>query len=132
VLAKKIYTEVNLFVHSFYKRIVFIMNIIEVQTIYENFINSQHKQLVSSLLKLAIRYARLRVDWLMADIENRNAMEQERTAAHNAFISSCDIVSRNMLKTGEDAFWRKQIGADRKDIGDFACLLHAVMGLRAR
>jgi len=84
------------------------------------------------MLKAAIRYAGLRGEWLMADAETRNEMDVERTAAHNTFISSCDIVSRNMLKLGEDAHWRKQIGTDRKDMDDFACLLHAVMGLLAR
>lgn len=108
------------------------MNITEAQTIYTSLSQSQHHQLVSTMLKSAIRYARLRVDWLMADAEMRNEMDPERTAAHNAFISSCDIVSRNMLKSGEDALWRKKIGTDRKDIGDFACLLHAVLGQMVR
>lgn len=58
-------------------------------------------------------------------------LEEERTIAHNAFISSCDILSRNMIQSGEDNRWRSQIGSDRKDIGDFACLLHALMEIQA-
>lgn len=102
------------------------------QTTPPELMKSQHRQLVNSLLKLAVRYARLRVDWLMSDAEDRKEMDPERTAAHNAFISSCDILSRNMLNSGENASWRNQIGSDRKAIGDFACMLHAVMDLMAR
>jgi len=59
-------------------------------------------------------------------------MDEERTIAHNAFISACDVLSRNMKAAGEDIQWRFQIGNDRKSIGDFACLLHAVIGIKAR
>jgi len=59
-------------------------------------------------------------------------LEEERTIAHNAFISSYDILARNMTKQGEVTFWMKLIGPDRKEIGDFACWLHLIMGLKAR
>lgn len=94
--------------------------------------SSKHQGLSDSLLKSAVRYARIRVDWLLSDNEQRADMEVERTSAHNAFISQCDILARNMANSDEDATWRKEIGTDRKDIGDFACLLHAVMGIIAR
>jgi len=94
--------------------------------------NSGHKPLVNSLLKSAIRYSRLRVDWYFSDQEQRIEMDEERTIAHNAFISACDILSRNMKAAGEDNQWRIQIGVDRKTIGDFACLLHAIIGIEAR
>ncbi len=108
------------------------MNLHEAQSIYLDLKKSQHQPLANALLKSAVRYARLRVDWLMCYAEGRIELDMERTAAHDAFISSCDILSRNMAKSGEDARWRKLIGEDRKAIGDFACLLHAVMGLTAR
>ena len=108
------------------------MNLHEAQAIYIELKKAQHQPLADALLKSAVRYARLRVDWLMSDPESRMDIDMERTAAHDAFIASCDILSRNMIKAGEDARWRKQIGEDRKAIGDFACLLHAVMGLMAR
>jgi hypothetical protein len=94
--------------------------------------NSRYQHLVNSLLKSAVRYSRLRVDWYFSDLELRNEMDEERTIAHNAFISACDILSRNMKAVGEDNQWRIQIGNERKSIGDFACLLHAVIGLKAR
>lgn len=94
--------------------------------------NSGQKPLVNSLLKSSVRYSRLRVDWYFSDQEQRNEMDEERTIAHNAFISACDVLSRNMKDAGEDNQWRLQIGNDRKSIGDFACLLHAVIGIKAR
>ena len=37
-----------------------------------------------------------------------------------------------MAKVGEDIEWRREVGDDRKTIGDFACLLHCVLGIQAR
>ena len=108
------------------------MEIKEVQKIYLHLLDSTHQSLVKSMIKSAVRYSRLRVDWLLSDQEGRMELEEERTIAHNAFISSFDILSRNMSQSGEDNHWRFQIGSDRKDIGDFACLLHAVLGIQAR
>lgn len=102
------------------------------KSIYDQLLSSRHQSFVNSLVKSAVRYARLRVDWLLSDQEGRNELEAERTASHNAFISACDILSRNMLKSGEDNTWRTQIGSNRKDIGDFACLIHAVLGINGR
>lgn len=108
------------------------MDFNEVEQIFNTLKNSKHQQLFKSLLKSAVRYSRLRVDWYLSDQEQRNEMDEERTTAHNAFISECDILSRNMKAAGEDNQWRLQIGKDRKSIGDFACFLHAVIGIKAR
>lgn len=108
------------------------MELKEVNEIYTQLINSKHQPLVKSMIKSGVRYSRLRVDWLLSDIEGRTAMDEERTLAHNAFISACDILSRNMHLSGENNHWRTQIGSDRKSIGDFACILHAVVGIHAR
>ena len=107
------------------------MELQAVQKIYQHLLGSSHQSLVKSMIKSAVRYSRLRVDWLLSDQEGRIELEEERTIAHNAFISACDILSRNMNQSGEDNHWRSQIGSDRKAIGDFACLLHAVMGILA-
>ncbi len=37
-----------------------------------------------------------------------------------------------MAKAGEDVAWRTVLGEDRKNIGDFACYLHCILGLRSR
>lgn len=108
------------------------MELQEVKLIYEAFQASNYQSLVNSLLKYAVRYSRLRVEWLLSDLGERKDMDEERTFAHNAFISTCDALARNMKESGEDCDWRVKVGTDRKDIGDFAVLLVAVMGLKAR
>ena len=84
------------------------------------------------LVNLAVRYARMRADYGLAGAERRGDLEIDRTACHNALIASCDILARNMAKHGEDAGWREQLGDDRKIVGDFACYLHAILGVLAR
>lgn len=81
------------------------------------------------LIKSAIRYARIRADWQFVDQNERSARSMERTFAHNAFIDSCNILARNMAKEGEDVKWRREIGDDRQTIGDFACYIHAIIGV---
>jgi len=108
------------------------MEIKEALEIFETFRNARHQKLVNALLISAVRYSRLRVDWYLSTLEQRNELEEERTRAHNAFISNCDILSRNMVEAGEDNLWRSRIGAERKSIGDFACMINAVMGIKAR
>lgn len=108
------------------------MSIEDATQIFNRLNSSQHKNLVQTLIKNAIRYSRLRVDWFLSDFEGQTELDDERTYAHNAFIDSCNILSRNMQLSGEDYTWRAAIGKDRKQIGDFACLIHAVIGLKAR
>lgn len=85
-----------------------------------------------NLVASAVRYARLRTDWAVSPPEARLDMDNTRTAAHEAFIDDCNILSRNMRTHGEDNSWRTRLGDDRKVIGDFACYLHALLGIRAR
>jgi len=84
------------------------------------------------VLRYAVRYSRLRVDWLFADGDRRREIDAARSAAHTAFIDACNILARNMAQSGEDASWRVDLGQDRKSLGDFACLVHTLLGLRAR
>jgi hypothetical protein len=37
-----------------------------------------------------------------------------------------------MKASGETNTWRELLGYDRKDIGDFACFIHCILGLSAR
>lgn len=59
-------------------------------------------------------------------------MDAGRTRAHNAFIDACNILSRQMARPGEDVAWRARLRSDRKILGDFACYLHCLLGLKAR
>ena len=85
-----------------------------------------------NLILYAVRYARLRTDWRMAPLHERQALDSTRTAAHNALIDAANILSRAMVKAGEDATWRQQLGDDRKEIGDWACHVHAHLGIEVR
>lgn len=93
---------------------------------------SKFADLRTDLVDLAIRYARLRVDYYLADGQEQVRIGSTRSACHNALISACDILARNMKAAGEDATWRDTLGNDRRDIGDFACHLHAILGISVR
>ncbi|MGE4546096.1 MAG: hypothetical protein AB7D06_18560 [Pedobacter sp.] len=88
--------------------------------------------LKDELIAKAVRYARIRTDWYFMSMEERRNIDPARTLAHDSFISSCNILSRNMAKAGEDNSWRAALGDDRKVIGDFACHLHAILGILSR
>ena len=90
------------------------------------------QKLWDSLISSAIRYARLRTDWQLTSAEERVAMDEQRTRAHNTFIDDCNILSRAMVKQGLSVDWRATLGQDRKEIGDFACFVHCIAGLAAR
>jgi len=85
-----------------------------------------------SLYQLAIDYATIRSRWSLMNREQRNEIDPQRTIAHNAFIDSVNILSRNMVKQGEDNSWREMLGDDRKMIGDFACYVALFLALEAR
>lgn len=68
----------------------------------------------------------------MSNEEERKELDEIRTISHNSLIDACNILSRNMEKSGENIEWRKKLGNDRKVIGDFACFVNFVLGLRAR
>jgi hypothetical protein len=84
--------------------------------------SSKLSGLKKSFYSAAIKYAKIRMDYY-EDTSGRPALEQLRTLSHNVFIDECNILSRNMLKNNEDATWRKELGTDRKEIGDFACFI---------
>lgn len=104
----------------------------EANKIFIELNESSLKTFVNSLIKSGLRYSHIRAEWWLLKPDERVKLDQERTIAHNAFISSCDILARNMGNRNEDTLWRKKIGNDRKEIGDFACWIHLIMGLKAR
>lgn len=108
------------------------MNYDTAYKIYKQIETTKEIEFKEDLIKSAARYARIRVDWYLSDIEKQKEMDQSRTLAHNALIDACNILSRCMAKAEEDVSWRELIGNDRKDIGDFACYLHCIIGLKAR
>jgi len=85
-----------------------------------------------ALFRKAADYAHMRVNWQLSSPEVRLVMDTARTKAHDDFIEACDMMSRCMEDEKEDFSWREDLGKDRKEIGDFACYLHLILGLVAR
>jgi len=101
------------------------------EKIYSQIISSSLTSMVDKLIRSGIRYARLRVDWYLLPTAERHERDNEQRIAHDAFISSCNILSRNMGEIGEDISWRRILGSNRKNIGDIACVIQMIIGLRA-
>lgn len=93
---------------------------------------TSHRELLRDLERTAVEYAHHRAIWALGSVEERRELEASRTAAHNAFIDACNILSRTMTRSGEDSSWRAAIGDDRKVIGDFACHIHCQLAISAR
>ena len=108
------------------------MNIQTAQRVHEAIQDSSLDVLRAELYAAAARYARIRTDWHLAPVDQQKEIDRARTLAHNALIDACNILSRNMMKAGEGNGWRTLLGNDRKEIGDFACYLHAIFGVLAR
>jgi hypothetical protein len=90
------------------------------------------EMLYRDLVNLAVSYARRRTDWQLVDIEARIRMDEARTIAHDAFIGSCNSLARYLGRIDRDTSWRDMLTEDRKEIGDFACYIHAMLGVEAR
>ncbi len=84
------------------------------------------------LLQRANRYARIRSDWGLRAREIRDRASNERRGAHDTFIDACNILSRQMKDQGLDISWRGELGDGRRGIGDFACYVQCILGIRAR
>ena len=108
------------------------MELKEALQIFETLKATKYAKDFDRMIKLAVRYAGIRAEWYFAKAAEQNMMDDERTIAHDAFIHSCDVLSTQMKENGESTVWRIEIGSDRKSIGDFACLIHAVIAIKAR
>lgn len=108
------------------------MDIKEANHIYEIISSSKFKSLSDKLIRSAANYAQIRVTWYFSSFDEKIEIDTERTLAHEALIDSCNALARNMKASGEDYTWRGTLGNDRKIIGDFACYIHAILGINAR
>jgi hypothetical protein len=90
------------------------------------------REALDDLLHVSIRYSRLRTDWALLDREGRRALDSARSSAHEVLLDACNILSRAMVRSGEDNQWRSDLGTERGFIGDVACHIHCTLGLSAR
>jgi len=98
--------------------------------IFKDIEESQLVQLRETLYKSAFRYTEYRFHWNFKTFEEKLEVDDERSIAHNAFITNCDIMARNMGNKGESYLWRTKLTNDRKIIGDFACMLVTLLGIK--
>ena len=83
-------------------------------------------------IKKAAEYTRIRCSWdYMSNDEKRDA-DDGRTITHNSLIASINILSRIAGNEGIDNSWRKELGEERKRIGDFACFVAYITGISNR
>jgi hypothetical protein len=108
------------------------LDISTAKILFESIDATSLMNLKNCLYTAAIRYANLRAEWQLLAINERLELDDSRTQAHNVFIDSCNILSRNMVKRGEKVQWREELGNERKYIGDFACFIQLFLGLKAR
>ena len=75
-------------------------------------------------------YADLRANW--KQIRKGQRDNDGRTRKHDNVIHTLNLLSGMMEQRGLDVSWRKQLGDQRKRIGDFACYIAMLYGLSAR
>ena len=88
------------------------------------------KDAFSMMVKAAVRYTTIRAEWYSHPLEERAALDEDRTSAHNRFISMLNTVANMQGEYGRQ--WRDRLGNDRKELGDFACYITLFRGLEAR
>ena len=86
--------------------------------------------LYDDMIMYAARYSNIRVGWNVLTREQKMETDSRRTAAHDAFIVSLNIVARIQGEAG--AKWKECLTDDRKRVGDFACYIALFRGLEAR
>ena len=100
--------------------------------IFETLTETKQRQQMGEMTQLAIEYARLRVDHLIAAPDKQTQLGHQRSKVHNALITACDALAQAMEANHEDTLWREAIGQDRRDVGDFACYVHCKLGIESR
>ena len=83
-------------------------------------------------LKKAAEYTMIRNEWEHMSREEKIDEDSGRTLKHNSFITSVNILSRIAEQEGIDNTWRKDLGEERKRIGDFACFVTYITGISNR
>lgn len=109
-----------------------MLSLNQAKSSYELVNASSLNSLKTAVFRQATDYAHLRSQWQLLDQQQRREIDARRTIAHNAFIDSLNILSRNMAGQGEDNNWRAMLGDDRKIIGDFACYITFFLALKGR
>lgn len=89
-------------------------------------------ELYNDFLEGAVAYANVRAGWLLLSNDEKMEQDKGRTYKHDSVINRVNILARYLDKIEKDVSWREELGESRKAIGDFACYVSLVYGLRAR
>lgn len=87
---------------------------------------------VKDMVDKANKYTSVRCKWEFMSNKERLEEDSMRTALHNSFITSINIISRILESEGLDISWREKLGDDRKVLGDFACFISYIVGITNR
>ena len=111
-----------------------ILNYTEAKYIYDLIMsnlretNEDENYLRENLIKRAITYNEYRVTWCQMTLKEKAEADENRTCAHNAFISAVNMIDRYQKCNT----WREVLSENRKRIGDFALYICLFKGLEAR
>ena len=83
-------------------------------------------------MKSAMEYNYIRNAWEFMSREEKMDADSGRTMKHDGFIISLNVLSRIAEQENVDNSWRKELGDNRKRIGDFACYISYVTGISNR
>ena len=86
----------------------------------------------NEFLRKAAEYTNIRNQWELMSLEEKMDADPGRTAKHDSFITSINVLSRIAEKEGIDHSWREELGQERKRIGDFACFVTYLTGISNR
>jgi hypothetical protein len=90
------------------------------------------KELYNDFLEHAVEYAHTRARWYFMTPKEIGEANKSRTEKHDTVISSIHILARYAKSKGWDASWETILDHERKDIGDFACYIHGIIGIGRR
>ena len=114
------------------------MNFEEMNKIYHMILeqaptnDSEFDELFVKLMNQALVYVSYRVKWMGMNRQERIEVDEERTRNHNLFIAYKNELAKYMYKNKMSIAWEDRLGEDRKRIGDFACFLVLIWGIKAR
>ena len=93
--------------------------------------NEDMGEVLDNLYRKAARYAGIRTNWTFLTREEKLDTDENRTSAHDSFITAIKMLSR--IQGKDSLVWTDKLDlTDRKRIGDFACYLAMSLGIRER
>lgn len=85
-----------------------------------------------NLVRAAVVYVRHRALWRVGRLAIQPGSGATRGAAHDELIEAVNVLARAVAARGRDGGWRRRVGVDRVEIGDFASYLVCMEARDAR